>query len=61
MDTAIGARPRIRPRLTLSLLSVQHALIHGQSALYPLVYLAVIDEFGVTAAGSVTGARIAPL
>ena len=29
---------------------VQHAIIHGQSALYPLVYLAVIDEFGVTAA-----------
>ena len=40
----------IRPRLTLGLLSVQHAIIHGQSALYPLVYLAVIDEFGVTAA-----------
>jgi MFS family permease len=40
----------IRPRLSLGLLSVQHALIHGQSALYPLVYLAVIDEFGVTAA-----------
>jgi MFS transporter, FSR family, fosmidomycin resistance protein len=44
------ALPTIRPRLTLSLLSVQHALIHGQSALYPLVYLAVIDEFGVTPA-----------
>jgi MFS transporter, FSR family, fosmidomycin resistance protein len=40
----------IRPRLSLGLLSVQHALIHGQSALYPLVYLAVIDEFRVTAA-----------
>jgi MFS family permease len=40
----------IRPRLTLGLLSVQHALIHGQAALYPLVYLAIIDEFGVTAA-----------
>jgi MFS family permease len=44
------ALPSIRPRLTLSLLSVQHALIHGQSALYPLVYLAIIDEFGVTPA-----------
>ena len=42
--------PAIRPRLTLGLLSVQHALIHGQSALYPLVYLAIIDEFGVTPA-----------
>src|SRR5829696_3940171 len=40
----------IRPRLTLVLLSAQHAIIHGQSALYPLVYLAVIDELGVTAA-----------
>ena len=48
--TGAPARPGIRPRLTLGLLSVQHAIIHGQSALYPLVYLAVIDEFGVTAA-----------
>ena len=40
----------VRPRLTLGLLSVQHALIHGQAALYPLVYLAIIDEFGVTPA-----------
>ena len=47
----IGAR--VRPRVTLSLLSVQHALIHGQSALYPLVYLAVIDEFGVSPAAIV--------
>ena len=31
-------------------MTVQHALIHGQSALYPLVYLAVIDEFGITPA-----------
>jgi MFS family permease len=45
-----AAKPRLRPRLSLALLAVQHALIHGQSALYPLVYLAVIDEFGVTAA-----------
>lgn len=39
----------IRPRLTLALLSVQHALIHGQAALYPIVFLALIAEFGVTA------------
>ena len=45
-----GRRRLVRPRLTLGLLAAQHALIHGQSALYPLVYLAVIDEFGVTAA-----------
>jgi MFS transporter, FSR family, fosmidomycin resistance protein len=40
----------LRPRLSLGLLSLQHALIHGQSALYPIVYLAIIDEFGVTPA-----------
>ena len=40
----------VRPRVTLGLLAAQHALIHGESALYPLVYLAVIDEFGVTPA-----------
>jgi MFS family permease len=44
------ARRDIRPRLTLALLSLQHALIHGQSALYPLVYLAVIDELRISAA-----------
>jgi MFS family permease len=36
--------------VTLGLLTVQHALIHGQAALYPLVFLAIIDEFGVTPA-----------
>jgi MFS transporter, FSR family, fosmidomycin resistance protein len=50
VSLAVASRLDIRPRLTLTLLSVQHALIHGQSALYPLVYLAVIDEFGVSAA-----------
>jgi predicted MFS family arabinose efflux permease len=54
-----GPRYAIRPRLSLSLLTVQHALIHGQSALYPLVYLAVIDEFGVTAATVVILSTIA--
>ena len=49
----MGVGARVRPRVTLSLLSVQHALIHGQSALYPLVYLAVIDEFGVSPAAIV--------
>jgi MFS family permease len=45
---AAGPGRQIRPRVTLGLLSVQHALIHGQAALYPLVYLAIIDEFGVS-------------
>jgi MFS family permease len=39
--------PDVRPRLTLGLLSVQHALIHAQSALLPLVFVEVIREFGV--------------
>jgi MFS family permease len=47
---ALASRAPIRPRLSLGLLTIQHALLHGQAALYPLVYLAVIDEFGVTAA-----------
>jgi MFS transporter, FSR family, fosmidomycin resistance protein len=46
--SAAPAARAIHPRLTLGLLSLQHALIHGQSALYPLVYIAVIAEFGVT-------------
>lgn len=39
--------PDVRPRLTLGLLSVQHALIHAQSALLPLVLVQVIPVFGV--------------
>jgi MFS transporter, FSR family, fosmidomycin resistance protein len=53
--------PAIRPRLSLGLLSAQHALIHGQSALYPLVYLAIIDEFGVTPATIVILSTIASI
>ena len=41
--------PSLRPGLTLTLMSVQHALIHGQSALYPIVFLAISGEFGVGA------------
>ena len=48
-ETTIPADVRVRPRLTLGLLSIQHALIHGQAALYPLVYLAIIVEYGVSA------------
>jgi MFS family permease len=39
---------RDRPRLTLGLLSTAHAAIHAQSALMPLVYAAVIVEFGLS-------------
>jgi len=37
----------IRPMRTLWLLSAAHAVNHAQAALLPLVYLAIIDEFGV--------------
>jgi FSR family fosmidomycin resistance protein-like MFS transporter len=39
--------PEVRPRVTLGLLSAQHALIHAQSALLPLILVEVISEFGV--------------
>ena len=39
--------PSVRPRLTLGLLSVQHGLIHAQSALLPLVFVEVVAIFGV--------------
>ncbi len=37
----------VRPGLTLWLLSIAHAVNHAQAVLLPLVYLRVIDEFGV--------------
>ena len=42
---AVGAATR--PNLTLGLLALSHSLIHMQSALMPLVYIAVIDQFGL--------------
>jgi MFS family permease len=45
---AIGVAAR--PNLTLGLLALAHSLIHMQSALMPLVYIAVIDQFGLDAA-----------
>ncbi len=41
------AEPEVRPPITLTLLSLQHALIHAQGALMPLVFIQVIDRFGV--------------
>jgi MFS family permease len=40
----------IRPMRTLWLLSAAHAVNHAQAALLPLVYLAIIPEFGISAA-----------
>lgn len=36
------------PMLTLGLLALSHALIHMQSALMPLIYLVVLDQFHLT-------------
>jgi MFS family permease len=46
---AIADRDRIRPDLTLWLLSIAHAVNHAQAVLLPLVFLKIIDEFSVTA------------
>ena len=37
----------IRPMRSLGLLSVAHAINHAQAVLLPLIFLAIIDEFGV--------------
>jgi MFS family permease len=37
----------VRPRVTLALVSAQHALIHAQTALLPLVFIPVIATYGV--------------
>jgi MFS family permease len=44
------AAPATRPNLTLGLLALAHSLIHMQGALMPLVYIAVIDQFGLNEA-----------
>jgi MFS family permease len=43
----VRADAAARPNLTLGLLSLAHSLIHMQSALMPLVYIAVIEQFGL--------------
>ncbi len=40
----------VRPNRTLGLLVVAHAINHAQAVLLPLVFLQVIDEYGVTPA-----------
>ena len=50
MDHAFAPTPpavELRPRLTLGLLSAQHGLIHAQTAVLPLVFIVVIDRFGI--------------
>ena len=47
-SSAVAAvQTRIRPMRSLALLSVAHAVNHAQAVLLPLIFLAIIDEFGV--------------
>lgn len=39
--------PRIDPMRSLGLLSVAHAVNHAQAVVLPLIFLKIIDEFGV--------------
>jgi MFS family permease len=44
------APPTVRPMRSLGLLSVAHAVNHAYAVLLPPIFLAIIDEFGVTVA-----------
>jgi MFS family permease len=44
----IGVVMDVRPGRSLGLLSVAHAVNHAFAVLLPLIFLAIIDEFGVT-------------
>jgi MFS family permease len=48
LPQGVSAPVGVRPMRTLWLLSIAHAVNHAQAVLLPLVYLKVIDEFGVT-------------
>src|SRR5689334_15596035 len=41
------AQPEIRPMRSLGLLSVAHAINHAQAVLLPLIFVAIIAEFGI--------------
>jgi MFS family permease len=42
-----GPPPGIHPERTLWLLSIAHAVNHAQAVILPLIFLKIIDEFGV--------------
>ena len=44
----VAVPPDVHPNRTLVLLSVAHAVNHAQAVLLPLIFLAIINEFGVT-------------
>jgi MFS family permease len=49
-DEPIVAEPQldVRPMWSLGLLSIAHAVNHAQAVMLPLIFLAIIDEYGVS-------------
>ena len=47
-DTRMHDVVEIRPMRSLGLLSVAHAVNHSQAVVLPLIYLKLIDEFGIS-------------
>ena len=45
------ALPDVRPQRSLVLLSLAHAVNHAHAVVLPLIFLRLIDEFGVTVEG----------
>jgi MFS family permease len=45
-----GSPATVHPRRTLGLLAIAHAVNHAQAVILPLLFLKVIDEFGIPAA-----------
>jgi MFS transporter, FSR family, fosmidomycin resistance protein len=43
----VDEHAELRPRVTLGLLAAQHGFIHAQTALLPLVFIAVMPVFGI--------------
>ncbi len=48
------SRVEIHPERTLWLLSIAHAVNHAQAVILPMIFLAVIDEFGIGVGGELT-------
>jgi predicted MFS family arabinose efflux permease len=46
-DATASVLAALRPRATLALLSAQHGLIHAQTALLPLILIAITPVFGI--------------
>jgi MFS family permease len=46
-EATLPAPVDVHPMRSLALLSVAHAVNHAQAVLLPLIFLAIIDEFGV--------------